>query len=249
LNRIPLALAAAFLGAGIALPSTGTSGESAVQLPGRTAGVELAKATIARMGGEEAWRRTRYLQWDFGGRRQHVWDRRTGRTRMESEERLVLMNVRSREGRAWDKAENGLVEITDPGALTEALELGYAWWVNDSYWLIMPFKLLDPGANLQLVGPDELPDGRPADVLELTFDEGIGLTPQNKYRVWIAEDNGLVEQWSYYRAAEDEEPVFTRPWTGWERFGEVLIATDHGTDDDWKIAAPEELPDSVFEQP
>lgn len=210
---------------------------------------ELALRTLDRMGGEEAWRKTRYLQWNFGGRRQHVWDRWTGRVRIESDERLVLMNVLTREGRAWAKGESGLTEITDSAARAEALETGYAWWVNDSYWLIMPVKLLDPGVNLRLVGADPLPDGRAADVIELTFDPEVGLTPQNKYRAWIARDNGLVEQWSYYGSAEDEEPAFTRPWTGWRRFGEVLIATEHGRGDDWQIAAPAELADSVFEAP
>ena len=27
--------------------------------------------------------------------------------------------------------------------------MGYERWVNDTYWLAMPFKLRDPGANLK----------------------------------------------------------------------------------------------------
>lgn len=213
------------------------------------AAVELAEATLAAMGGREAWDRTRYLRWNFMERRRHAWDRQTDDVRIESDERLVLMNVGTREGRAWERGESGLAEIAEPAARREALETGYAWWVNDSYWLIMPFKLLDPGVRLASGGEDALPDGRAADVIELTFDEGIGLTPQNRYRVWIARDSGLVEQWAYYPAAEDPEPAFTLPWTSWERFGEVLIATEHGRDSDWEIDAPAELPRSLFETP
>lgn len=209
------------------------------------AAVALAQATLEKMGGREGWERTRYLQWRFLGRRTHSWDRWTGDVRIESEKRLVLMNLNTREGRAWDDG----VEITDPAARRKALDLAYAWWVNDSYWLIMPFKLLDPGVHLRSLGEDEIEGGRAADVIEVTFDPGVGLTPQNKYRVWIARDTGLVEQWAYYENADDPEPAFTRPWTGWQRFGAVLIATEHGRDADWEIAAPAKLPRALFERP
>lgn len=207
--------------------------------------VELAEASLQAMGGADAWSRLHYLAWDFKGRRIHTWDRWSGDVRMQAEKRLVLMNVNTRSGRAWDDG----VEITDEATRAEALELGYAWWVNDSYWLIMPAKLLDPGVVLHDRGPDSLPDGRAADRISVTFTSDTGLTPRNRYDVWFDAETHLVEQWSYYTDADDPEPRFTQPWTGWKRFGDVWIATDHGDGHDWKIAAPASLPRSTFQRP
>jgi hypothetical protein len=204
--------------------------------------VALAESVLERMGGKEAWEQTRFLRWKFFGRRLHHWDRWTGDVRIESDGQVVLMNIVTKEGRVWD----GETEVADPEERAAALETGYAWWVNDSYWLLMPYKLLDPGVTLRWVGEDELEDGRAADRIVLTFEE-VGLTPENKYDVWVARDTGLVEQWAYYPSADQAEPSFTLPWAGWKRFGGILLATERGRGADWEIAAPDSLPRSLFE--
>lgn len=206
--------------------------------------IRLAERTLDAMGGADAWNSTRYLTWNFDGRRLHHWDRFTGDVRMEADSVLVLMNVKARTGRAWVNGE----EVTDAEALATHLETGYAWWINDSYWLVMPYKLLDDGVILRSAGESDLADGRAADLLVVTFDS-VGLTPQNRYDVWIARDTGWVEQWAYYPDAQDPEPRFTRPWAGWKRFGSILLATDHGRATDWAIDAPAELPRALFESP
>lgn len=207
--------------------------------------VELARSVLEKMGGPEAWERTRFLRWRFSGKRLHHWDRWTGDVRIESGSRLVLMNVGSREGRVFESG----AEVVDDAARQAALEQGYAWWVNDSYWLIMPYKLLDPGTRLRHDGSAALADGRPGQRLTLTFDDGVGLTPENRYEIWVADDTGLVEQWAFYPTAVDTEPRFVLSWSGWKRFGGILLATDHGEGDDWEIGAPDSLPRALFEVP
>jgi hypothetical protein len=207
--------------------------------------VAVAQAVVERMGGWEAWDGTRYLVWTFFGRRHLWWDRRAGDVRIETDRGVVLLNVDTRAGRVWRDG----VEITNPDSLAAALEEGRQIWVNDSYWLIMPFKLLDPGVTLKYGGEASLPDGRAADVLVLTFGEGIGYTPENRYEVFVARDSGLVEQWSFFAAASDAEPKFTLPWAGWTKVGGVMIATDHGRGDPWPVSAPASLPASVFRDP
>lgn len=211
--------------------------------------VEIAGRVVERMGGWEAWDRTRFLRWRFFGRRSLWWDRHEGRVRIEADSEsgrtVWLLDVNALEGRVWTNGE----EIVDPDELRSAVERGHQIWINDSYWLIMPFKLLDPGVTLRYAGQRPMDDGTSAHVLELTFGEDVGYTPDNRYEVFVGEDSGLVEAWSFYAEASDEKPRFTLPWAGWKRFGRVLIATDHGRGHDWAIAAPEALPDSVFESP
>ncbi|MGH2570006.1 MAG: hypothetical protein ACRDGR_02190, partial [bacterium] len=207
------------------------------------AAIAIANATLEKMGGREGWERARVLEWRFMGRRLHHWDKATGDVRIEADSTLILMNVNTKKGRVWTVGK----ELAG-AELADAIEDGYAKWVNDSYWLVMPYKLLDPGVKLTYHGSAALADGRPANLLSMTF-ESVGLTPQNKYHVWVGGESGLVEQWAYYERASDQEPKFTLPWGGWTRFGPILLATERGRGGDWEIAVFEERPAGVFDAP
>lgn len=209
---------------------------------------EIAERVARSMGGWDAWERTRFVTWRFFGGRAHAWDKRTGEWRLDDGERTVLMDVGTRAGRVFEKG----VEVTDAAGRAAALEKAYAVWVNDSYWVFMPWKLLDPGVVLRYLGATTLESGNTAQLLELTF-EGVGLTPRNRYVVAVGDESGLVEQWSYFADANDAEPKFTLPWSGWERRGAILVCTDHGerngTKPDWDIEVHAELPRAVFTDP
>lgn len=201
----------------------------------------LAESVLERMGGAEAWRRTRYLTWTFFGRRRHMWDRHAGRARIEADGDVYVIDLETKEGRAWSGGE----EVLEPEALAEAMQRAHGMWVNDSYWMFMPYKLLDPGVVLRFAGAGELQDGRPCQLLEMTFD-GVGNTPDNRYTVAVADDTGLVEEWSFFAEADQLEPGFTLPWSGWKPFGAILLATDHGRGMDWAIEVPQTLPEELF---
>jgi hypothetical protein len=196
------------------------------------------------MGGREAWERTRFLSWNFMGARRHVWDKLTGDLRLESGDRTYLINMGTHAGRAFDKG----VEITDPAIRKAAVEKAYAAFINDSYWMFMPYKLRDPGVHLACLDDRKTTAGKDAEVLELTFDD-VGLTPKNRYLVLVGKESGLVEQWDYFPTREDPTSKLSTPWNGWKRFGEVLLCTDHGDGKDWEIAVYSKMPRSTFEDP
>ncbi len=210
---------------------------------------ELAESVMQSMGGQEAWDATRHVAWKFFGRRQHYWDKHTGNIRIEipandrGPEMLILMNLDSRSGRVWTSGE----ELAGT-ALQEGLERGWRSWVNDSYWMFMPYKLMDPGVNLRHVGEDLMADDREADVLEMTF-EGVGVTPNNRYLVYVARDSGLVEQWSYFAERDQSEAGFTMPWENWSSFGNILLSTGRGDGADWDIHVYDELPEALYSDP
>ena len=236
-----------FLLASVAVFLTPSPVLSAPQTDDQARGI--AESVLEAMGGRQAWDSTRYVSWSFFGFRRHVWDKWTGNIRIQTDESdrgpatLVLMNLNTRQGRVWRAGQ----ELSGD-ELAEALEGGWRNWVNDSYWMFMPYKLLDPGVNLKYMGEDLMADDRKADILELTF-EGVGVTPQNKYLVYVARDSGLVEQWSYFADRDDTEPGFTRPWADWQRFGDILLATGKGRDADWNIQVYDELPAELFSDP
>ncbi len=211
---------------------------------------EIAESVMQKMGGHDAWESTRYLTWNFFGSRRHLWDKHTGDLRVEGTDResgdayLVLMNLNGKQGRAWVQGE----EVTDPEALAALLDRGEAAWINDSYWVFMPYKLRDPGVTLKHVGRETMVDGREAEVLELTFAE-VGRTPENRYRVYVAADSGLVEQWDFYAQAADQEPRFQIPWHDWRRHGGILLSADRGERGHSGIGVLAEVPDRAFSSP
>ena len=213
-------------------PATRPASRPAEGDPGANAdrqALEIARAVLKRLGGRAAWERSRILTWNFFRSRRHLWDRHTGDVRIEGTDResgapyLILMNLNTRQGRAWKDG----TEVTDRDALAGMLKRGVSEWINDSYWLVMPYKLLDPGVTLEDLGERPMTDGRPARVLELTFAD-VGETPRNKYHVYVAADTGLVEQWDFYTDRDDADPSFQIPWRDWKRYGEILLSGDRG---------------------
>jgi hypothetical protein len=87
-------------------------------------------------------------------------------------------------------------EITDPDQKSKLMKRGKSIWINDSYWLVMPFKLKDSGVTLNYVREDTISTGEKADVLEMKF-KNVGVTPQNKYEVFVTKDDNLIKQWAF----------------------------------------------------
>ena len=205
--------------------------------------IALAEETMQAMGGYSAWSQTRFITWRFFGRRLHVWDKWTGDIRFEQDDLTILMNIHTRRGSAFRDGN----PLTD-SELQTALDQGYRAWINDSYWLVMPYKLKDSGVTLLYSGKDKSEDGRDADVLELRFTD-VGVTPNNKYRVWIDRESRLVSQWAFYADAEDAEPRFIGAWQNWQRHGSIMLSDNRGQRSHTDVAVLSELPASVLSDP
>lgn len=69
-------------------------------------------------------------------------------------------------------------------AAADAAKDAYKMFCNDSFWLMAPFKLTDPGTKRMLV---TLPDGRQG--LKISYSSG-GVTPGDSY-VWFLDGQGV----------------------------------------------------------
>lgn len=206
--------------------------------------ISIADATMAAMGGRKAWDNTRHITWRFFGGRLHVWDKFTGNHRFENDDLVVLSNLDTGEGRAWRDG----VAITDSTALAEAISSAKGAWINDAYWLVMPYKLKDSGATLKYVGVQNDATGAAADVLQLTFQD-VGRTPDNKYHIFVNQTTGLVSQWTYWQSYSVDEPRSLGPWTDWARYGNILLASGHGQRAHSGIDVFDTLPESIYTDP
>ena len=208
------------------------------------AAMELADSIMMAMGGRKNWDATRYISWNFFGRRNLVWDKQGGRVRIESlpDSTIYLVNVNTLQGKVQVKGQ----ELTEPDSLAKMLNRAKSIWINDSYWLVMPFKLKDSGVTLKYMGEDTLVNENYYNVLQLTFDK-VGDTPQNKYDLYVDVKEKLIKYWSYYRDASQDSVSFTRPWDNYQRYGTILLSGDRSDGGGPKnVKVDQELPDSIF---
>ncbi|MEX2528640.1 MAG: hypothetical protein WEA09_13490 [Gemmatimonadota bacterium] len=208
---------------------------------------------IAPNGG---WERARYLEFDRGGAgdappRRHRWDRWEGNARWEAVSDagtvVALFNANDpQSGRVWLEGEE-LAGDERERLLTSA----YRSHINDGYWLLMPFKWGDPGVSSRYLGQREAL-GRSWDVVELAFDEGVGLTPRNMYHAFLSQETGRMEYWHHF-SNPDADPSPSE-WTDWRQVGPLVLAENRRVDGEIRSRFPHlrvetEVPEGVFDPP
>jgi len=189
--------------------------------------IALVDSVVYAHGGRKAWDETEFVKWNFFGSRRHVWNKHTGDVVIEGirDTFLIKMNINEMSGSVNYRGE----EMTHKDSLDKYLQLGKEMWINDGYWLFLPFKLKDSGVTLKkLAGFPIVHDslGR-LEQLELTFDD-VGVTPQNKYVVTIEGNSHRIHQWEFYRNYQDTVPVFSTPWTNYDTYGEIVLSSSRG---------------------
>ncbi|MBC3759816.1 hypothetical protein H7U19_15490 [Hyunsoonleella sp. SJ7] len=183
--------------------------------------ITIANKVVDAMGGMENYNNTRFIKWDFG-KRILFWDKWNGNVRVESpkDSIVILININTLEGKVFEKDK-----LLDERSAKKWLKKGKNWWINDSYWLVMPWKLQDPGVTLKHIKTEKLEKGNMADVLQLTFSE-VGVTPDNKYYVYVDQTDHLIKQWAFFKNFEDPEPKFIHPWDNYQKTGDILLSFD-----------------------
>ncbi len=205
--------------------------------------IAIADEVMEAMGGRKAWDETPYLVWNFFGSRKHYWNKHTGDIRIESKKDnyMLLMNIHTMDGQL--KKDNEIV--SHPDSLSKYLDMGKKAWINDAYWLVMPYKLKDSGVTLKYKGEGKTEKGEASDILELTFN-GVGVTPENKYDIYVDKSSRLVNQWTFYSNKNDTEPRFLTAWDGYKKYGKILLSGGRSKYTLTEIDAPPTLPADLF---
>ncbi len=205
--------------------------------------IKIADKVMKANGGKKNWDATHYIAWNFFGSRTLVWDKYTGDVRIENlkNDTKILVNINTLKGKVY---KNG-AELTQPDSLTKYLTEGRNIWINDSYWLVMPFKMKDPGVTLKYIGEDTTQKGAKADVVRLTY-KGVGVTPNNAFNVWVNKKTNLVEQWAFYKEADQPKPGFVHMWTDYQTYGSIKLSGLRGDRKISDIHVFDTLPTTVF---
>ncbi|TBN03206.1 hypothetical protein EYD45_09325 [Hyunsoonleella flava] len=181
--------------------------------------IAIANNIVEAMGGQDNYNNTRFIQWDFGKRKLY-WNKWTGDVRVESpkDSLTILVNINTLKGKVFHNDR-----LLEENSAKKWLTKGKNWWINDSYWLVMPWKLQDPGVTLSHLKTEKLDNGNLADVLQLTFN-AVGVTPDNKYYVYVDQTDNLIKQWAFFPNFNDEKPRFTMPWDNYQKAGDILLS-------------------------
>ncbi|WP_052695287.1 hypothetical protein [Hymenobacter sp. AT01-02] len=208
----------------------------------------LADSVMRKMGGYSAWQSTRLLGWDFLDGSYQLWDKQTGDFRWQKDSLVAVYNLNTKQGHAYRSGQ----DISSMPEGQKLLGQMYPIWVNNSWWLLMPFKLKDSGVTLTYKGPGQLMDGTPAEVLNMTF-KNVGVTPDNKYEVLVNPKTSLVEEWAFFPKATDAQPAFRRRWANYRQYGPIMLATDRTDGKDGRgldhVIARTDVPAGIMQNP
>lgn len=210
--------------------------------------IAIADSVVAAHGGRAAWDRIRFLRFNFFGNRELTWDRYQQRIRISSngDSTILLYNGSTGEGRAMVDLE----EVTDPPILDSLMKRARGIMINDTYWLIQPFKLKDSGVTLTYAGEVAADNQkqRPSHILQLDFKE-VGNTPDNRYRIYVDQETYLINAWQYFPTAETAEPALETPFDNYHEIAGVLFSDDRsGRFQLAPVEVLDELDDAVFEE-
>jgi hypothetical protein len=164
--------------------------------------VEIARAMMQAMGGEAAWKQARYVRFDFTLKirgqvrisRAYLWDKQTGRDRLEDKSAegkfaVVLFNTRDQHGTAYVNGK----KLEGPEAAGDVKGANRIFR-TDLDWLALPWNWLAPGVHLKYVGEKSL-HGQAFDVVEVTVEQPAAPAGV-RYNAYVSRLSHLMEHCS-----------------------------------------------------
>ena len=182
-----------------------------------TAGKEPPVATdLWKASGGENWGKVKEIDFTFAveqeGKRlfaaEHAWNVAAGTDKVK---------WKDKQGKDHDVTAN----LTKPATEGEEKD-AYARWVNDSYWLLAPLKIRDKGVKVEAGGPKDL-NGTNLETINLSF-ENVGLTPTDRYVIYIDPQTKLPRAWDYIPATGTG---LQATYEKFQNVGGLNLATEH----------------------
>lgn len=203
--------------------------------------VKIADAVMKAGGGGDKLAAVKYMRFTFAvekdgkivASRTHYWDRKLSRHRVE---------YTDKEGKSvvcldYLVTHEGACSVADKALFDEEaapyVKRAYAMWINDTYWLLMPYKMKDPGVHLKFDGQEKV-GAKMYDKVLLTF-EDVGLTPKDRYWAYVDPKTHRMDRWAYVLQDDKGEPgtgeAQAWDWKGWGTYGGVKLSTEKVSSD------------------
>lgn len=153
------------------------------------------------------------ISWSYPRGHHYSWDKKHNRVQVMWDHYEVHLNPDSLTGTAY--ANGVLLQGED-----EADAVWKAWklFANDSFWLVAPFKIRDPGTKRAVVKTER------GDALLVTYTSG-GVTPGDSY-LWILDENFRPVTWQLWvKIIPIGGLAFS--WEHWEQHQGAWFALGH----------------------
>jgi hypothetical protein len=186
----------------------------------------IADKVLAAAGGDAAWAKAKQLKWSqsimkdgkevLGG--SQAWDRwngrHNGRAHRQDGDLVVIREIYGETENAYlDRGQGHLMKKIEGGA-DQAIKMAHERWEFDTTILFMPFLLEEPGTKLEYVEEAQSDDGKPADILRVTFD------PKDKtrtatYRILVNRETNQIVRYEIQKAGAGEDQRLGYGVTQW----------------------------------
>ena len=156
----------------------------------------------------KAYKKTRHIEWSFGGRRHFKWDKEKHIVDVSWDSIRVNLHPREKE-KSTVYFNNKLQNTADKKIVKRAWDI----FNNDSFWLVAPHKLFDDGTIRSIQKVDN------KDALLVKYTSG-GTTPGDSY-LWLLDSNYVPKSYKMYVPSMKMNGV-PSTWQDW-------ITTESGT--------------------
>lgn len=155
------------------------------------------------------------LQWEYVRGHAYVWNKSENIVEVKWDDVEVVLNTQDLSGKVIKNGEPLWDEEKE-----DYLKKAWKFFTNDSFWLVAPFKVNDPGTSRSIV---EIEDSDKHGLM-VTYSSG-GVTPGDSY-LWILDENYRPIAWKMW---VDIIPVggLKVEWTEWKSYKGALFATNH----------------------
>lgn len=162
----------------------------------------------------KAYEQLAILQWSYPPGHHYVWNKAQDSVNVQWDDMEVMLSTETLRGYAYRQGR-----ALDGNDLDEALWTAWKYFANDSFWLVAPFKLRDPGTTRAYVETDQGPG------LMVTYSSG-GVTPGDSY-LWILDE--VTFRPVAWRMWVSIIPVggLEFSWSNWQSYDGVWLATVH----------------------
>ena len=164
-------------------------------------GLRLAEKMSKAMN-KPAYDSVSFISWQYGSHH-YDWNKKEDSVKVIWADFEVNVSTQALEGMAY---QGGVILLGDQNK--EVVEKAIRYFNNDSFWLVAPYKLYDPGVLLRSVS---LPMGHG---LMVTYTQG-GATPGDTY-LWMLDENYFPRAWKMWVKMLPAGGIKSE-WMGWQK--------------------------------